>query len=178
MWGDRWSIAIMAISALLQALVCGSLFYNLSNTSASIFLRPGALFFGILYFGLQALAEVTASFLGRPILSRHKRFAFYRPTAFCIATVLVDIPVYMVQVSLFTIVLYFMCHFQFEAAKFFTFWIVLNVTVFCFASEFRAIGALFRNFGSASKVAGFVIMVMMVCAGKDLLDTTDCLFTD
>ncbi|KAF4537636.1 ABC multidrug transporter [Lasiodiplodia theobromae] len=165
MWGDRWSIAIKAISALLQALVCGSVFYNLSDASDSVFLRPGALFFGILYFGLQSLAETTASFLGRPILSRHKRFAYYRPTAFCIASVIVDIPVYMFQVTVFTIVLYFMCHFQYDAAKFFTYWIVLNVTVFCFASEFRAIGALFKNFGNASKVSGFTIMIMMVCAG-------------
>ncbi|CAI6339603.1 unnamed protein product [Periconia digitata] len=165
MWGDRWSLAIMAVSAFIQALVCGSLFYNLSNTSGSVFLRPGVLFFGILYFGLQSLAETTASFAGRPILSRQKRFAFYRPTAYCIALVLVDIPVYMAQVTLFSIVLYFMAHLQYEASKFFTYWIVLNVTVFCFASEFRAIGALFKQFGNASKVSGFIIMIMMVCAG-------------
>lgn len=165
-WGDRASLVLRIASAIIQALVCGSLFYNLSNTSDSVFLRPGALFFGILYFGLQSLAETTASFAGRPILSRQKRFAFYRPTAYCISLVLVDIPVYMLQVTLFTIVLYFLCHFQFEASKFFTYWIVLNVTVLCFSSEFRAIGALFKNFGNASKVSGFIIMIMMVCAGK------------
>lgn len=168
MWGDRWSIAAKAISALIQAIVCGSLFYNLSDTSESVFLRPGALFFGILYFALQSLAETTASFLGRPILSRHKRFAYYRPTAFCIASVLVDIPVYMAQVTLFTVVLYFMCHLQYNAAKFFTYWIVLSATVLCFASEFRALGALFKHFGNASKVSGFIIMIMMVCAGERL----------
>lgn len=173
MWGDRWSIAIKAISAIIQALVCGSIFYNLSDASDSVFLRPGALFFGILYFALQSLAETTASFLGRPILSRHKRFAYYRPTAFCIASVIVDIPVYMFQVTVFTVILYFMCHFQYDAAKFFTYWIVLNVSVFCFASEFRAIGALFKNFGNASKVSGTVVMIMMVCGGESLQDDAD-----
>jgi ATP-binding cassette subfamily G (WHITE) protein 2 (SNQ2) len=169
-WGDRISLALRAISALIQAFVCGSLFYNLPTTSSSVFLRPGALFFGILYFGLQSMAETTASFAGRSVLSRQKRFAFYRPTAYSISLVLVDIPVYMFQVTLFTIVLYFLCHFQFDVAKFFTYWIVLNVTAFCFASEFRAIGALFKNFGNASKISGFVIMIMMVCAGEEHLE--------
>lgn len=168
MWGDRWSIAAKAISALIQAIVCGSLFYNLSDTSESVFLRPGTLFFGILYFALQSLAETTASFLGRPILSRRKRFAYYRPTAFCIASVLVEIPVYMAQVTLFTVVLYFMCHLQYNAAKFFTYWIVPSATVLCFASEFQALGALFKHFGNASKVSEFIIMIMMVCAGERL----------
>lgn len=128
-WGDRASLVLRAVSAVIQALVCGSIFYNLSNSSESVFLRPGALFFGVLYFGLQSLAETTGAFFGRPILSRQKRFAFYRPTAYCISLVLVDIPVYMLQVTLFTIVLYFMCHFQFEAAKFFTYWILQNHTL-------------------------------------------------
>ncbi|KAF1817636.1 hypothetical protein P152DRAFT_470035 [Eremomyces bilateralis CBS 781.70] len=165
MWGDRWSLIMKVVSALVQALMTGSLFYNLSTTSSSVFLRPGALFFGILYFCLQMLSETTASFMGRPIISRHKRFGFYRPTAYCIAAVLVDIPIVFTQVTIFTIVYYFMVHFQVSAAKFFTYWVVLNAITLCFASQYRAIGALFRHFGNASKVSGTITMIMMIYSG-------------
>jgi hypothetical protein len=33
------------------------------------------------------------TFMGRPILSRQKRFGFYRPTAFAIANAITDVPV-------------------------------------------------------------------------------------
>ncbi|KAM0434008.1 hypothetical protein ACHAPT_003952 [Fusarium lateritium] len=110
MMGDRLSLSIKVISAIIQALVCGSLFYNLPLTSESIFLRPGVLFFPVLYFLLESMSETTASFMGRPILMRHKRFGFYRPTAFCIANAITDIPVVMVQVTCFSLILYFMSY--------------------------------------------------------------------
>jgi ABC-type multidrug transport system permease subunit len=164
-WGDRLSLAVKVGSTLVQALVSGSLFYNLSDTSHSMFLRPGALFFPIMYFCMQALGETTSSFMGRPILSRQKRFAFYRPTAYCIASVITDIPVVLFQVTMFTIVYYWMCNFQADAGKFFTFWIVLNVSTLCFISFFRMIGANCSKFGNASKLSGFFTTIMMIYTG-------------
>jgi ABC-type multidrug transport system ATPase subunit/ABC-type multidrug transport system permease subunit len=111
------------------------------------------------------LSETTASFMGRPILSRHRRFGYYRPAAHSIAAVLVDIPVVLAQVTIFSIVYYFMCHFQFTASKFFTHWIILCVISLCFSSEYRAIGALFTHFGNASKISGTITMIMMIYAG-------------
>ncbi|KAL4789312.1 P-loop containing nucleoside triphosphate hydrolase protein [Aspergillus venezuelensis] len=140
-WGYRFSLAVKVVSALVQALVSGSLFYNLSNSSSSIFLRPGAHFFPLLYFCMQSLSETTSSFIGRPILSRQKWFAFYCPTAYCIANVITDIPVVLIQVTVFTIVYYWMCAFQADAGKFFTFWIVVNAATLCLLSFFCSIGA-------------------------------------
>ncbi|KAE8374201.1 ABC-2 type transporter-domain-containing protein [Aspergillus bertholletiae] len=164
-WGDRISLAVKIVSALVQALVAGSLFYNLSGSSSSIFLRPGALFFPLMYFCMQSLSETTSSFMGRPILSRQKRFAFYRPTAYCIASVIIDIPVVLVQVTIFTIVYYWMVAFQVDAGKFFTFWIVLSVSTLCFLSLYRMIGANCNKFGNASKISGFLTTIMMIYTG-------------
>ncbi|KAJ5357977.1 hypothetical protein N7541_005135 [Penicillium brevicompactum] len=164
-WGDRISLIIKVASALIQALVSGSLFYNLANTSSSTFLRPGALFFPLMYFCMQSLSETTSSFMGRPILGRQKRFAFYRPTAYCIASVFTDIPVVLLQVTVFTIVYYWMCAFQADAGKFFTFWIILNATTLCFLSFYRMIGANCNKFGNASKISGFFTTIMMIYTG-------------
>lgn len=48
-WGDRKSVSIKLTSALIRSLVTSSLFYNLTDTSNSIFLRPRGLFFPIVF---------------------------------------------------------------------------------------------------------------------------------
>ncbi|CAK7221669.1 hypothetical protein SBRCBS47491_004607 [Sporothrix bragantina] len=165
MLGDRLSLGVKVVSATIQALVCGSLFYNMPLTSESIFLRPGVLFFPVLYFLLEGMSETTASFMGRPILDRHKRFGFYRPTAFCIATAITDIPIVLIQVTLFSIVIYFMSALQMNAGKFFTFWIITNASTLCFLQLFRMIGALCSKFGVASQMTGLVSTVFFVYGG-------------
>lgn len=164
-WGDRLTNILNISSALIMSLVTASLFYNLPNTSESIFPRPGALFFPILFFGLNAMSEIEASFSGRPIISRHKRLAFTRPSAYAIAKALTEIPIAMITLSLFLIVYYFMVGFVYDAGKFFTQWILLLVTILCFQSFFRMLGAWCRHFGIATQAAGVSIMGMMVYAG-------------
>lgn len=166
MMGDRLAIAIKVFSAIIQALVCGSLFYDLPLTSESIFLRPGVLFFPVLYFLLESMSETTASFMGRPILVRHKRFGYYRPTAFCIANAITDIPVVLLQVSCFSLIIYFMSSLQTDAGKFFTFWIIVNVSTLCFIQLFRAVGAVFSHFGSASQLSGLLSTIFFVYGGE------------
>ncbi|KAA8642482.1 hypothetical protein EYZ11_001053 [Aspergillus tanneri] len=165
MSGNKLSLAVKIFSAILQALVTGSLFYNLKLDSSSIFLRPGVLFFPIIYFLLDSMSETTASFMGRPILSRQKRFGFYRPTAFCIANAITDIPVVIVQVSCFSLVLYFMSALQMNAERFFTFWIIVIAQTLCFMQLFRAVGALCKQFGNASKISGLLSTVFFIYGG-------------
>ncbi|KGO74104.1 CDR ABC transporter [Penicillium italicum] len=153
-WGDKLSLFVKVGSALIQAL-----------DSSSIFLRPGVCFFPVLYFLLESLSETTASFMGRPILSRQKRFGFYRPTAFAIANAITDIPVVMLQVTCFSLILYFMAALQMNAGKFFTFWIIVIVQTLCFVQLFRAVGAVCKKFGNASKISGLLSTIFFVYGG-------------
>jgi ATP-binding cassette subfamily G (WHITE) protein 2 (SNQ2) len=157
-WGDRLTNILNIVSATILSLVTSSVFYNLHGDSTSIFARPGALFFPILLFGLNAMSEIQASFMGRPIVSRHKRLAFTRPAAYAIANTLTDIPIVIATLSVFEIIFYFMVGFQHNAGKFFTQWILLVVMMLCFLSFFRMIGAWCRHFGLASQIAGVCIM--------------------
>ncbi|KAL5337204.1 ABC-2 type transporter-domain-containing protein [Aspergillus crustosus] len=163
--GDKLSIAIKLASSIIQALVCGSLFYDLKMDSTSIFLRPGVLFFPILYYLLESMSETTASFMGRPILSRQKSFGFYRPTAFCIANAITDIPITIVQVSCFSLILYFMSALQMDAGRFFTFWIIIIVNTLCSMQMFRAIRALCKQFETASQITDLLSTIGFVYGG-------------
>lgn len=128
LWGDKATLAITQISTLIQALVAGSLFYNAPATSAGLFVKSAALFFSILFNSLLSMAEVTRSFTGRPILTKHKAFAFYHPAAFCIAQLAADIPLTIFQHTHFGVVVYWMVGLKHTAAAFFTYWIISIAT--------------------------------------------------
>lgn len=148
-----------------MSLVTGSLFYDLSNDSDSVFMRFGALFFPLLFFCLNSMSETVASFKGRPIISRHKRLGFARPAAHMVACTITDIPLVVTTLSLFEIIYYFMVDFQMSGGKFFTQWFIYLVTILSFTSFFRMIGAWSIHFGIASQISGWCTMVMMIYAG-------------
>ena len=164
-WGDKATFIIKQVSTLVQALVAGSLFYNAPDTSAGLFVKGGALFFSLLFNSLVAMSETTDSFTGRPIMAKHKEFAMYHPAAFCIAQIAADIPVLVFQVSIFSVVLYFMVALKTTAAAFFTYWIFLWVASMVMTAFFRLCGAAFPNFDAASKVSGFSVAAIATYAG-------------
>ena len=128
LWGDKATFIIKQVSTLIQALIAGSLFYDAPNNSGGLFIKSGALFFSLLYNSLLSMSEVTDSFSGRPVLIKHKDFAFFHPAAFCLAQITADIPVLLFQISIFSVVVYFMAGLTMEAGHFFTYWILVFAT--------------------------------------------------
>lgn len=74
------------------------------------------------------MSEVTDSYAGRPILAKHKNFAYYNPAAFCIAQISADFPILLFQISTFMVILYWMTALKATAAAFFTAWFVVYLT--------------------------------------------------
>ncbi|KAF4459652.1 ATPase [Fusarium albosuccineum] len=163
--GDKATFIIKQVSTIIQALIAGSLFYNAPNTSGGLFIKSGACFFAILFNSLLSMSEVTDSFTGRPVLVKHKSFAFFHPAAFCIAQIAADIPVIIFQVTTFSLILYFMVGLTSSAGAFFTFWVILIAMTMCMTALFRAVGAGFSTFDGASKVSGFLISATIIYCG-------------
>ncbi|KAJ3466974.1 hypothetical protein MRS44_004538 [Fusarium solani] len=163
--GDKATFIIKQVSTIIQALIAGSLFYNAPDTSGGLFIKSGACFFAILFNSLLSMSEVTDSFTGRPVLLKHKSFAFFHPAAFCIAQITADIPVILFQVSTFSIILYFMVGLTSSAGAFFTFWVILVAITMCMTALFRAVGAGFSTFDGASKVSGLLISATIIYSG-------------
>jgi ATP-binding cassette, subfamily G (WHITE), member 2, SNQ2 len=109
MLGDRQTLIGKWGGILFQALIVGSLFYNLPQTSAGAFTRGGVLFFMLLFNALLALAELTSAFGSKPILLKHKSYSFYRPAAYALAQTVVDVPLVFIQVSIFNVSRNFYC---------------------------------------------------------------------
>ncbi len=163
--GDEATLIIKQAATLVQALVVGSLFYKASDDSQGIFFKSGALFFALLYQALMAMSEVTDSFAGRPVLAKHKSFAMYHPAAFCIAQIITDIPIIFVQVTQFSLVLYFLVGLTTTAKAFFTFWVVIFSISMCMTAVNRAVGAATSTFDAASKISGFLVAAVIIYIG-------------
>ncbi|KAF2837607.1 hypothetical protein M501DRAFT_995567 [Patellaria atrata CBS 101060] len=165
MIGDRQSLGGKWGGILFQALIVGSLFYDQPKTAAGVFPRGGVLFFMLLFNALLALAELTAAFESRPILLKHKSFAFYRPAAYSIAQTVVDIPLVAVQVAIFDIVVYFMSNLQRTASQFFISFLYLFILTMTMYAFFRAIGALVGSLDVATRLTGVAIQILVVYTG-------------
>lgn len=165
MIGDKQSLGGKWGGILFQALIVGSLFYDLPKTAVGVFPRGGVMFLMLLFNALLALAELTAAFESRPILLKHKSFRFYRPSAYAIAQTVVDIPLVIVQVFIFDVVVYFMANLQRTASQFFVsllFLFILTMTMYAF---FRALGALLGSLDAATRVTGVAIQALVVYTG-------------
>ena len=162
MLGDRQSLAGKWGGILFQALIVGSLFYDLPATSAAVFQRGGVLFFALLFNALLALAELTAAFESKPILLKHKSFSFYRPSAYAIAQTVVDVPLVFVQVIIFNIVVYFMSGLQRTPSQFFISTLLLFIITMTMYAFFRSVGALMGSLDAATRVTGVAIQILVV----------------
>ncbi|KAL8713735.1 MAG: hypothetical protein Q9220_002261 [cf. Caloplaca sp. 1 TL-2023] len=165
MFGDQLTLYGKWGGILFQALIVGSLFYNMPQTSAGVFPRGGVLFFLLLFNALLALAELTSAFSSRPILLKHKSFSFYRPSAYAIAQTVVDLPLVAVQVFIFDIVVYFMAGLARTASQFFISLLLLFVLTLSMYSFFRAIGSLVGSLDIATRITGVAIQALIVYTG-------------
>ncbi|OQE46403.1 hypothetical protein PENCOP_c001G07055 [Penicillium coprophilum] len=165
MVGDRKSLIGKWSIITFQALIVGSLFYNLPDTSNGVFTRGGVMFFILLFNALLAMAELTAAFESRPILLKHKSFSFYRPSAYALAQVVVDVPLVFIQVVIFDIVVYFMANLARTASQFFINLLIIFVLTMTMYSFFRALGALCASLDVATRLTGVAIQALVVYTG-------------
>ena len=164
-WGDKLTLGAKWGGIFFQALIVGSIFYNMPQTSNGVFTRGGVLFLLLLFNALLALAELTQVFSSRPILLKHKTFSFYRPAAYAIAQTVVDVPLVVVQVVIFDVVIYFMSGLGRTASQFFISLLTLWISTMTMYSFFRAMGAWSKSLDTATQFTGVAIQALIVYTG-------------
>ncbi|KAI8376931.1 ABC-2 type transporter-domain-containing protein [Blakeslea trispora] len=150
---------------LIQALITASCFFQLPLTGSGAFSRGGALFFSVLFNSFISQSELVRFLTGRPILEKHKQYALYRPSAYYIAQVIMDIPYALVQVLLYEICAYFMMGLRLTAGAFFTFFVVLFFLNMCMNGFFRFFGAITSSFFLATQITGVLLIAIASYTG-------------
>lgn len=169
--GDMVTFGMKQGSNIAQALIAGSLYYQAADDSSGVFIKGGVLFWSVLYNSMTAMSEVVDSFTGRPVILKHKSLAYVHPAAICIAQIAADIPIIILQVTTWSLIIYFMAGLVLDASNFFTYWTILFVTNMCACGLFRAIGAVFGSFNTAAQLSGYAIAIMAMYAGYQIHTT-------
>ncbi|KAL7273145.1 ATP-binding cassette transporter snq2 [Rhizina undulata] len=162
---DKISLRSRFLNVTVIGLLIGSLFFQIPRTSEGAFAMGGALFFNIIVVGWMQMIEAINMANGRAITSKQTAFAFYRPSALVISKTFADLPVLVVQCTLFTTILYFMAGFSAEAGKFFTNLLFVLTTVICLTAFYRAVGSFSKDLNVSIRFAYFGLNVFGMFAG-------------
>lgn len=102
---------------------------------------------------------------GRVVIARHKEYAFYRPSAVSIARVLVDFPVLLVQVIIFSIIVYFITGLDVNVSKFFIYTLFVYTTTICITALYRMFAAISPEIDTAVRFSGLALNLLIVYTG-------------
>jgi len=122
----------------------------------------------MLFNALQAFSEVGTTLMGRPIVNKHRAFAFHRPAALWIAQILVDLPFAAFNIFCFCIFVYFMTGLHRAAGTFFAFYLFVVVGYVCMSLFFRTLGVICPDFDYALKLAAPSITLMILTTGYQI----------
>lgn len=162
---DRLALGISWLRSIVVAIVIGTLWLKLGETSASAFSKGGLMFTCLLFNAFQAFSELGTVMTGRAILNKHKAYAFHRPSALWIAQIIVDQAFSASQIMIFSIIVYFMTNLYRSAGAFFTFYLMIlsgNIGMTLF---FRIVGCISPTFDFASRFAGIIITFFVTTSG-------------
>ena len=162
---DRLGLALSWLRSIVIAIVLGTLYLRLENTTASAFSKGGVLFISLLFNAFQAFSELGTAMTGRAIVNKHKAYAFHRPSALWIAQIFVDQAFAASQIMLFSIIVYFMTGLVRSAGAFFTFYLLILSSNIAMTLFFRIIGCVSPDYDYAAKFAVVVITFFVTTSG-------------
>jgi ATP-binding cassette subfamily G (WHITE) protein 2 (SNQ2) len=143
------------VAFAFQGIIIGTVYLKAPPTTAAYFSRSGVIFFALLFAALMAMSEIPALFSQRPIVLRHRQWAFYHPFIEAVALTLVDIPVSFSTSLVFGGLIYALVGLQKSAGQFFIFFLF----VFFIAVVMRA---YFRGLAAACKSEGLIAFLFAI----------------
>lgn len=165
LWNDKASTFTTLIGEVIIGLVVGSIFYGTPETSDAFFSYGSVLFFSVLLNVLMSVTDIHNLYKGRSVVAKQASYAFYRPSADALASVLVDIPVKFVIAVFFNIILYFLAGLALTASQFFIFFLFVFTTTLAMSMVFRTIAAATMTLPQAMAISGFLVLALVTYAG-------------
>ncbi|KPA39399.1 hypothetical protein FLAG1_07752 [Fusarium langsethiae] len=158
-------VIIGSLFNAIMALVVGSIFYNLPNTTDALYSRGALLFFGILLAAFASALEIMTLYAQRPIVQKHAKYAFYHPFTEAVASMICDLPNKVLTSITFNLVLYFMTNLRRTPGHFFVFLLFTFTCTLTMSMYFRSIGALSRSLPEALAPASIFCLALAIYTG-------------
>ncbi|KAK3335080.1 ABC-2 type transporter-domain-containing protein [Neurospora tetraspora] len=164
-WGDKQELRTKFFIIVGVAFVVSSLFYDSPLDTSGAFMRGGTTFFSIIFLGWLQMSELMKAVSGRAVVERHKAYAFYRPSAVNFARAIVDFPLLLAQVIIFSLIVYFMTGLDRDPGKFFTYALLIFTTTYCLTALYRMFAALSPTIDDAVRFSGLALNLVVLYCG-------------
>ncbi|CAO0792155.1 unnamed protein product [Mucor circinelloides] len=152
--------------AVVLALVCGGLFYQVSNTIAGFQNRMGLFFFYEALLGFMCLTSLQVFSTERILFIRERANGYYSPGTYFFAKILFDIiPLRVVPPLMMGLISYYMVGLVEGVDEFLKFLLVLVLFNLTAAALCLAIGVVFKNVSMANLLSVLVMLFSMLFAG-------------
>ncbi|RMY66568.1 hypothetical protein D0863_08338 [Hortaea werneckii] len=165
LWNDKPSTITTIFSQIVMSLIVGSVFYGTPNATGGFFSKGATLFFAILFNALIAISEINSLYAQRPIVEKHKSYAFYHPFTEAVAGIVADIPVKFLLAVAFNIILYFLANLRREPSQFFIYFLIVFTSMFVMSAVFRTMAAVTKTVSQAMALSGVLILAIVVYTG-------------
>ncbi|KAI9095938.1 ABC-2 type transporter-domain-containing protein [Phlyctochytrium arcticum] len=149
----------------IMAIVVGSAFFRLENNPAGTFSKGGAIFFGILYNCLGAMASVPVVIQGRAVASKHKSYKLYRTYITPLVMQVADMPVSFGMVIVWSCINYWMVGLRPDAGAFFTYILFLFATNQAFGGLVRIIASIAPDLEAANQINSVFLLFFILYTG-------------
>ena len=149
-------------------MIIGSIYFGTPLSTGSFFAKGAVLFFAVLLSALQSIVEINTLYAQRPIVSKHKSFAFYHPFTEAVAGIVADLPIKLAIATCFNVILYFLGGLRREAAPFFVFFLFNFVAMLTMSAIFRTTAAVTKTISAALAIAGIMVLWIVIYTGFTL----------
>ncbi|SNX87363.1 related to ATP-binding multidrug cassette transport protein [Melanopsichium pennsylvanicum] len=164
-WGARRDLYVKLFTIISVSFMISSLFYNQPFDSQGVFTCGGILLFACLFNGWLQLSESFEAVAGRPMLARHRQFAFYRPSAVVLARAITDIPFLAIQCFLSSIIIYFLSNLRRDAGAFWIFYVYCFLSSYSLTALYRMCAAFSPGFNEAIRFSVLSLNVLIIWVG-------------
>ncbi|KAL4942605.1 hypothetical protein BDV06DRAFT_235334 [Aspergillus oleicola] len=163
--GEMTFSLVTVFGMVLISLILGSVFYDLPNNTESLNNRCILLFFALLFNALNSSLEVLAVYAQRPIVEKHKAYAFYHPLSEALASMICDLPSKVLSTLALNIPLYFMSNLHQDAGHFFIYLLFGFFSTLTMSSIFRTIAQSTRTIAQALTPVALFVIALVVYTG-------------
>ncbi|KAI5360268.1 putative ABC transporter-like, ATP-binding domain, AAA+ ATPase domain, CDR ABC transporter [Septoria linicola] len=164
-WGDKPATVAPMVMNIIMALLIGSMYFGKPQDTGSFAGKGAVLFFAILLCVFSAISEVNALYEQRPIVEKHKSYAFYHPATEAIAGIVIDIlPKFLLGVA-FNVIIYFLSGLRPQPGQFFLYFLITYMATFTMAALFRTIAALSSTVSQAMTYCSVLLLAVGAYTG-------------
>jgi ATP-binding cassette subfamily G (WHITE) protein 2 (PDR) len=163
--GDPSLPLTMLVCNTAEALVIGSIFYNLPEDTTSLFKRGMLLFWVILMNALGSILEILTLYAKRKIVEKHARYAFYHPSAEAISAIITDLPYKIVNTLLIDLTVYFMGNLHREPGPFFFFFLFTFGVAMSMSWLFRFLASVTKSLEQALAPSTVMLTFLVLFCG-------------